>query len=140
MPNAERKKLEKKAAAVPDGKRRQRKTTRVGCPFKINYSKVDRNNREDKSVKILPSSVFEHAGGCTPSRSQLQMEKRKSGAYTVAVNEFHIKSILSVLKTKVKVNNKLLRQLMKPLFPAGTSLDCKLVFNFCQATLSSPPL
>jgi len=130
MPNAERRNLEKKAAAVPEGKRRQRKMTRVGCPCTINCSNADRNNREDKRVKILPSSEFEHSGGCTPCRSQLQMEKRNSGACTVAVNEFHIKSILSVLMTKVKVNNKLLRQLMKPLFPAGTSLDSKLVFNF----------
>ena len=60
MPNAERKKLEKKAAAVPEGKRPQRKSTGVGCPFKINCSKVDRNNREDERVKISPSSIFKH--------------------------------------------------------------------------------
>jgi len=126
MPNAERKKLEKKAAAVPEGKRRQRKTTRVGCPFKINCSKVDRKNREDKRVIILPSSEFAHSGGCIPSRNQLSVEKRKSGAYTVAANEFHIKSILNCLKTRARVNNGLLREMMKPLFPAGVSLDTKM--------------
>ena len=85
MPEAEKRKLEKKAVGVPEDKRRQRKSTRVGCLFKINYSKVERKNREDKRVRILPSSQFAHSGGCTPSRNQLQMEKRKSGAHTIAL-------------------------------------------------------
>jgi len=46
------------------------------------------------------------------------------------VHECQIKSILAVLSTGTRVPVVTLREMMRPLFPEGTSLDCQLIFNF----------
>jgi hypothetical protein len=58
------------------------------------------------------------------------MEKRKSGTFTSAINETQIKAILAVMETNSRVPTNMLRELMRPLYPVGTSLDAKLIFNF----------
>ncbi len=58
------------------------------------------------------------------------MEKRKAGSYTQAVHESQIKSILSVIATKKKIPVGMLRELVRPLFPPGHSLDAQTLFNF----------
>jgi len=58
------------------------------------------------------------------------MEKRKSGTFTSAINETQIKAILAVMETNSRIPTNMLRELMRPLYPVGTSLDAKLIFNF----------
>ncbi len=118
-----------KKAKPAEGKQRKSNSTRCGCPFFINYSPVDWRNRENKQIKITKSN-YKHDNGCLPSRSQLTIEKRKAGCHTVAINEQRIKTILSVMETGSRVPVDMMRDLMRPLFPPGTSLDFQLVFNF----------
>lgn len=116
---------------VPAERQRNTTTTRVGCSFQVTYTFVDWKNKAfNKAVRITKSSNFYHSNGCLPSRAQLCVEKRKAGTFTVAVHESQIKVILSVMATGTKVPIPMLRQMMKPLFPDGTSLDSKLIFNF----------
>jgi hypothetical protein len=120
-----------KRAPVPADKRRNRSTTRVGCSFQITYAFVDwKNKLHDKRLRITKSSNYVHSNGCLPSRSQLAVEKRKAGAVTVAIHEAQIKAILAVMATGTRVPTSMLREMMKPLFPEGTSIDSVLIFNF----------
>ena len=100
---------------VPEEKQRNRTSTRCGCPFRVCFTKVDRSDKNSKAIKITPGSVYTHGNGCLPSRGQLVVEKRKAGAYSVAVNETQIKSILILMKTGKRVTTPILRELMKPL-------------------------
>ena len=58
------------------------------------------------------------------------VEKRKAGQFTASVDELEIKTILSVMHTGKRVPIEMMRDLIRPLFPPGTSLDARLVFNF----------
>jgi hypothetical protein len=119
------------SGVVPPEKRRNpKKTTRCGCPFRISYSLLQKNNREDKSLKINESSNYRHDRGCLPSRSQLFREKRKAGAYTKSIQESKIKSILTLLKTGERVPPRIMRKLLGPLLPGGCPLDCQFLYNF----------
>ena len=119
---------------LPEEKRRKRSSTRVGCKFSICYTVTDYKSKESKTykrVKITKSSNYQHSNGCLPSPDQLAVETRKAGTFTVAIHEARIKSILAAVATNVnKVDTPLLREMIKPLFPPGTSLDSKLIFNF----------
>ncbi len=126
-----RKNERNKRASVPVHIQRKRTATRVGCLFQITYSFVDwKNQVSNKSIKITDSSIYSHTNGCLPSRSQLGMEKRKSGTFTSAINETQIKAILAVMESNSRIPTNMLRELMRPLYPVGTSLDAKLIFNF----------
>jgi hypothetical protein len=89
-----------------------------------------RQNESDKSIKISDTCIYKHC--CFPSRGQLREEKRKTGAYTRAVHESQIKTILTVLNTKQKLSVGLLRELVRPLFHEDHCLDAKLLGNFRQ--------
>ena len=115
---------------VPIEKRRKRISTRCGCSFALRFSLVDRKDRSNRSIKISPSCCYMHSNGCCPSRAQLAVEKRKAGTHTASVNELHIKSILSIMATGERIPTNLLREMIRPLYPPGTSLDSKLIFNF----------
>ena len=82
------------------------------------------------SIKLTKGSVYKHDNGCSPSHEQLSVEKRKAGTYTAAIHESAIKSIVAVMATGSRIHVSMLREMMKPLHPPGTSLDAKLVFNF----------
>jgi hypothetical protein len=58
------------------------------------------------------------------------VEQRKSGAYTRALNESKMKTILTVLNTNQKVPLPLMRGLVRPLFPPGHSLNAQFLSNF----------
>jgi hypothetical protein len=60
------------------------------------------------------------------------VEKRKAGSHTTAIHEAQIKTILSVMNTGSRVPIGMMRDLLRPIFPPGTSLDAnsKLVWNF----------
>ena len=118
-----------KLAPVPESKQRNRQTTRVDCPFSVKFSKKNRQDANDKTIKIT-RVCFRHDNGCLPSPEQLAVEKRKAGSLNVSVHEARIKSIMATLNTNVSVSTSLLREMMKPLYPPGTSLDAKLIFNF----------
>ena len=124
---AKNKKSRRKLA--PIDKQRKRATTRCGCSFEIRYSPKNQRDKADKSIKITFVNG-KHDNGCKPSSSQLSVEKRKSGAVTASIHEQQIKSILTVMKTGTKVPTSTLRELMKPLYPPGFSLDAKHIFNF----------
>ncbi|KAG7347922.1 hypothetical protein IV203_016627 [Nitzschia inconspicua] len=120
----------KKQQQIPPGKRRKRNTTRVGCSFQISYTHFNRNEkRADQPIRINASTCYHHSNGCFPSSSQLAIEKRKAGAITAAVNESTIKSILAVMATGQRIPVEMLRRLVRPLYPPGTSLDSQLLFN-----------
>ena len=124
---AKNKKSRRKLA--PIDKQRKRATTRCGCSFEIRYSPKNQRDKADKSIKITFVNG-KHDNGCKPSSSQLSEEKRKSGTVTASIHEQQIKSILTVMKTGTKVPTSTLRELMKPLYPPGFSLDAKHIFNF----------
>ncbi|KAG7370749.1 hypothetical protein IV203_019319 [Nitzschia inconspicua] len=120
----------KKQQQIPPGKKRKRNTTRVGCSFQISYTHFNRNEkRADQPIRINASTCYHHSNGCFPSSSQLAIEKRKAGAITAAVNESTIKSILAVMATGHRIPVEMLRRLVRPLYPPGTSLDSQLLFN-----------
>jgi hypothetical protein len=130
-PNGKKNKRAKMAPLVPMEKKRKHTTTRVGCSFVIAFSPVDwKNFKTHRAIKITKSTNCSHSNGCLPSRAQLVVEKRKAGTFTTAIHESQIKSILSVMSTGVRVPVSMMREMMKPLFPEGTSLDSKLIFNF----------
>lgn len=132
-PKSYMKKREEKVLSglVPiENQRKHRKSTRCGCPFKICHSRLNQKDKSSISVKITKTSIYRHDKGCLPSRSQLFVEKRKSGAYTKSINESQIKTILSLLKTGEKVPPRTLRKLLRPLFPGGTTLDYQFLYNF----------
>lgn len=114
----------KRAAMIPEEKKRSRSTTRVGCQFKIGFKKVDwKDKSKDAPVVISQHTNYKHTNGCAPSRSMLAVEKRKVGTFTSAVNECQIKSILVAMSTGSRVPTALLRELIRPLFPDGTAHD-----------------
>jgi hypothetical protein len=116
---------------VPIDKRRNyRSSTRCGCPFKITYSRLPGRNQNNGSIKITYSCIYKHGNGCVPSRSQLQDGLRKCGAYTRSIKESQIKTVLSVINTAEKVPARLMRKLLRPLFPPDHSLDAKFLLNF----------
>jgi hypothetical protein len=132
-PTSHKNKREKKIASgvVPVEKRRTYKSsTRCGCPFKISYSRmlsssslssssVAVSSRESSKVlvRITGSCIYKHDQGCRPSSSQLVVETRKGGSHTRSVKASQMKTILTLLKTGEKVPPKLLRKLLRPLFP-----------------------
>ncbi|KAG7341543.1 hypothetical protein IV203_023495 [Nitzschia inconspicua] len=123
------KRLKKQQQTAPE-KRRKRNTTRVGCSFQVSYTHLNRREkRADQPIRINASTCYRHSNGCFPSSSQLSIEKRKAGAVTAAVNESRIKSILTVMATGQRMPPEMLRRLVRPLYPPGTSLDSKLLFN-----------
>lgn len=124
-----RKRLKRMQQTAPE-KRRKTQSTRVGCTFQVSYSDVNYKDKEDKSIKINGSTCYQHSNGCFPCNTQLTIEKRKAGIVTVAVNESRIKSILTVMATGQRIPTGLLRDLIRPLYPPGTSLDTQLLFNF----------
>ncbi|KAG7341180.1 hypothetical protein IV203_029274 [Nitzschia inconspicua] len=124
-----RKRLKRMQQNAPE-KRRKTQSTRVGCTFQVSYSDVNYKDKEDKSIKINGSTCYQHSNGCFPCNTQLTIEKRKAGIVTVAVNESRIKSILTVMATGQRIPTGLLRDLIRPLYPPGTSLDTQLLFNF----------
>ena len=116
---------------APTTKTRTTTTTRCGCSFHISFSwKEWRNKQSNKAIKITKKTNYRHDNGCLPSRNQLAVEKRKAGCHTVAINEQRIKTILSVMESGTRVPIRLLRDLMRPLYPPGTSLDSQMIFNF----------
>ena len=129
-PQCDRNKKAKKEP-LPIEKQRTRTSTRVGCCFQITCSPANwKNRKEDKTVVITKSSNYAHSNGCFPCRNQLVVEKRKAGSITVAIHESQIKAILAVMASGERVPIPMLRQMMKPLYPEGTSLDSRLIFNF----------
>ena len=118
-----------KKEPVPLEKQRKHSTTRVGCPFFLKWSPIDWRNKKSNPSCRITSTSFLHDNGCNPSLGQLQVEKRKAGTLTTAIHELQIKSIMTVLSTGTKVPTAMLREMMKPLYPPGTSLDWSLVFN-----------
>ena len=117
-----------KKTPVPLAKRRQRKATRCGCPFVIEHSPICQKDKEDQRIRIT-SCNYKHGNGCLPSKPQLIHEKRKAGAVNRALHHDQIKAIASVIGTGTKVPTATLREMMKPLFPPGHSLDCQTIFN-----------
>ena len=113
---------------VPLAKQRKRIDTRCGCSFAIEFTPVNRKEKDDKRVRITLCDGV-HSSGCMPSKSQLRVEKRKAGAVTRAINEHQIKAIASVLNTGTKIHPSTLREMIKPLFPPGHPLDHQLIFN-----------
>jgi hypothetical protein len=127
MPQCTKTKMVFKKQKTDSNKHRERLTTRVNCPFHIRYSFCNKN--VTKRIKITGSNMI-HDNGCNPSSAQFSVEKRKSGLFTVATHEAQIRSIMSLLGTGAYVPTSLLREMMTPLYPPGTSLDCGLIFNF----------
>jgi hypothetical protein len=112
-PRSRKNKRDRKIAfdVVPLEKRRtHKKARRLGCPFRISYSRLKPKHKSDMSIRITRSSIYKHDNGCLPSRSQLQLQMRKSGSYTRSINKTHIKSILTLLKTGGKIPSKTLRK------------------------------
>ena len=127
----QRQQLKKKLKTPAEKQRAAPNSTRCGCKFKVNWAFVDRKNMHtDTRVRITDSTNYNHSNGCFPCRSQLAVEKRKAGHHTVSLHEGQIKTILAVMKTEEKIPIGMLRELLRPLYPPGTSLDCKLMFNF----------
>jgi hypothetical protein len=113
-----------------ENRRVYRSSTRCGCPFAISFAPVKRKGQTLPSVRITNSCIYQHDNGCFPSRDQLMIEQRKSGAYTRALNETKMKTILTVLNTNQKVPLSLMRELVRPLFPSGHSLNAQFLLNF----------
>jgi hypothetical protein len=108
-PTSQTRKREKRLASddIPAEKRRTNKSsTRCGCPFKICYSPVLPKDPTTKFIRITRSCIYRNDNGCRPSRSQLLVEKRKSGAYIRSINESQIKTILALLQTGEKIPPK----------------------------------
>mmetsp|Transcript_5757 Transcript_5757/g.10379 ORF Transcript_5757/g.10379 Transcript_5757/m.10379 type:complete len:353 (-) Transcript_5757:261-1319(-) len=135
-PNGYKKRKDKQAALnqIPVDKQRNRQSTRVGCPFKISYSlytyKKDKNAgnaadtadstvkaKADQRVKITASCCYTHDNGCKPSRTQLAVEKRKSGAFTAAIHESQIKTILGVMATGQPIPTRMFREIVHNIGP-----------------------
>jgi hypothetical protein len=130
-PRHQKNRREKKLKnAAPTIKTRTNTTTRCGCSFHASFSWKDWQNKQfNKAIKITNTN-YRHGDGCLPSRNQLAVEKRMAGCHTVAIHEPRIKTILSVMGSGSRVPIKMLRNLMRPLYPPGTSLDARMVFNF----------
>jgi hypothetical protein len=131
-PKSYKNKREKRIASgvVPVEKQRTRRSsTRCGCPFTISYSQLQSNDKTHMVTKITRNCVYKHDKGCRPSRSQLAVEKRKAGSYTRSVNESKMNTIIALLETEEKVPVRIMRKLIRPLFPPGHSLDYQLLRN-----------
>jgi hypothetical protein len=112
-------------------------STRCDCPFKITYRMVQKSDKSNKSVVLTGSCIYRHANGCFPSTGQLNVERRKSGMYSRAVHQSQITTILTVLNTKQKISARLLRDLVRPMFPPSQSLHAQFLINFRRKAQSS---
>ena len=67
----------------------------IAAILRIHLIAVDQGGPEDRNgpVKITKSSNCKHSNGCSPSRSQLGVEKRKAGTDTTSTHESQIKTI-----------------------------------------------
>jgi hypothetical protein len=113
-------------------KQRETKRSRCGCKFAIKYTTARKGLPPDApkcAVRITDKSHYRHTDGCFPCQSQLIVEKRKAGHYETGVQQVHLRAIIEVLKPRKPVPIKVLREMMRPLYPATVEITAQDVCN-----------
>jgi hypothetical protein len=82
------------------------------------------------SIILTPSCIYRQPNGCFPSYNQLCVERRKSGAYTRAINIQQLKTILTIIKTKQSLLCLSLGNWFVRCFPMENSLPGQFLVNF----------
>ena len=83
MPGYVKKKAEETRAKIPGDQRRNRRTIRCGCLFRINFSPCNRRDKVDKSVKMTVAN-FRHTNGCKGIEPVLLTTKQEAELERVA--------------------------------------------------------
>jgi hypothetical protein len=113
-------------------KQRETKSSRCGCKFEIKSSTARRGLPPDApktAVRITHGSHYRHTNGCFPCQTQLIADKRRAGNYKSGLKEVQLRSIIEVLKPRKSVPIKVLREMMRPLYPATVEISAQDVCN-----------
>jgi hypothetical protein len=120
--NKRDRKIELGVAPVEKG-RAHKKARRLGCPFKIIYSRLKPKDKNDMSIRIIRCSIYKLDNGCRPSRSQLKLHRRKSGSYVHPFSQRNTYKSHPHSDEDRGENSLLKGKFIQPSFPSGHSLD-----------------
>lgn len=111
---------------------RETNSSRCGCKFAIRYStsrKYFPSEAPKGAVRITDRSLYRHTHECFPSQSQLIVEKKKAGHYETGVERAQLQSNIEVLRPGKPVSCRLLREVMRPLYPGTYAIEAQDVCN-----------
>jgi hypothetical protein len=109
-------------------KQRESKSTRCGCQFVIKYTPAGKN-APAKAVRITNGSFYRHTNGCFPCQSQLIVDKRRAGNYESGIQSEQLRFIIEVLRPRKWVPCKVIRDMMRPLYPDTVAISSQDVCN-----------
>jgi hypothetical protein len=131
--------LKKKRKDTTPSRTRQRTSTRCGCGFFINFTKIIENwktkwapDEEEcspgEAVRVTKCDFY-HSNGCFPSRNQLVVQKKAQGRYTSdLLTTEKLASIISFSRHGF-IRAPMLRSMLKEMLPEGVPIDSQLVNN-----------
>ena len=106
-------------------RRAPRVSARCGCAFAIHFGKG-----RDGRVRILGGTYYTHTSGCFPSEEQVESARRRSGALARSfTGSERLEAIADILEETGEISAKVLRRLMKPLYPEGHKFTSDQVRN-----------
>ena len=128
-PSHEEKRTAKRQASIPTFSRRERKKKRCGCEFGINFSRTNRQDKDDKSVFITKAS-FRHTKGCRPSSQQLLQQHVTSGTFSrKGASQRSINTLLDMMRYEDHVESKTVRNILKEVLPEAAPVNAALIAN-----------
>ena len=115
--------------AAPTSKR-ERKSHRCGCKFKVNFSRYNNKNSTDKRV-VLTKANYRHCHGCRPSSNQLLVHHVKSGTHTRtnAIASDRIQALINMHRFGDYVDAKSIRNALKDALPDNYPITPGLIAN-----------
>jgi hypothetical protein len=119
--------------ASPGRARKRNNSIRVGCPFKLRFSPVDKAAHELKTnihVKVTNNNLF-HSEMCAPSGSSMRASRTNSGYYTS--NYLTPENILEIVKRMEdtpELPPTLLRRVLSEYLPDKVTLSSSNLHNF----------
>ena len=129
--NSDGPKAAAKKESVPDEKKRKKSSHAVGCKWVIRWQRQRENipSSADYYLRITSFSL-DHTNGCTPSKQQLRLSRRRSGSYTRNIPMNALKERVLLLGDRERVPYSLVRKLLKPFFPDDWVMDSASICNF----------
>jgi len=73
---------------------------------------------------------LDHTNGCSPSKQQLRVARRRSGTYTRAIPMNALKDVINLLGEKERLPYRFVRKILKPYLPGDWNMDSVAICNF----------
>ena len=115
-------------AAVPIEEKRKKSALGCGCNWVIRWQ-PNQSMCNNQSIRIT-SMILNHTNGCTPSKQQLRVARRRSGTYTRAIPMNALKEVINLLGEKERLPHHFVRKILKPYLPGDWNMDSVAICNF----------